>query len=246
MSDSHSPHAREHKPTTQVTMPPAKIVSARVMKEYILSIVTETFGKGSMFVPAMRIETHFDYQVPVVDMVSCNAVRLLLCCEADGSDCSFLTPAVFDDGISRTWFTPFDWTDSDLKSAFNGADKLSMLTADPTDADVYYIIFHDEDGIQKERLVDEAGKRLAREVASPEYRADVILKDKAHAKKSAAPDAIRQSFKTHLHNELLPYFHHLFMKENKEVERDLLVATDLESSLDKGSADIYVAYGAAV
>lgn len=223
-------------------MPPAKIVAPAVMKQYILNIMRETFGKGSILVPAMRIEMKFGNEVAVADMATCNTVRLLLCCEGDGSDCSFLTPARSEDRIMKTWWTTFDWTHQELTKAFNGADRLCLFEADTDKEDVVYVIFHEEDGIQKERLVDEAVKRLAREVKSSEYRAG---RGKAYAKKSTSAAADRQSFKMHLHNELLPYFHRLFMKENKEVECDLLDPTDIESSLDKSSADIFVAYGSA-
>jgi len=232
----------------QVTMPPGKIASNEVMQDVFLRAMRETFGKGSQLVAAMRVETHFESGLPVADMVSCNAVRLLLCCEGDGSKCSFTTSALSGRVKgSRTWFAPFHWkTPDELRKNFNSKDKLSLLNADDTGEDVYYIIFYDEDGgVQKEGLVDEAVKRLAREVFSPEYRTHFNINDKAHSKKSASPDFVKKAFAHHMREEMLPYFRRLLMKEKKNVECDVLDPRDVEAveaGLDQRSADIYVAY----
>lgn len=217
------PSRQQHSSTvsprsTFSNMPPSKRASVGVMEATFACKVKDSCGKGSMLVPAVRIETHFERETPE-DMVESNEMRLLLCADGHGSETSFSTSALqvpTGEKQERTWYCHASWQESELRQAYEGAGILSLLTPDPEDAHVYYVIFKKDcsDISSKMHVVDESTKMLVRSITDPEYNlagaCATACGDKKFAAKRPRKDQLDEAFAMYMRREKLPFFRGLF------------------------------------
>eukprot|EP00903_Cladosiphon_okamuranus_P017790 g16375.t1 len=235
-------------------MPPSKRASVEAMKAAFTLKLQDACGKGSMLVPAVRIETHFEKDNPD-DMVESNEMRLLVCADGHGKGTSFETsalPVAEGEKQDRTWYCHSSWQESELREAYEGPGILSLLMPDPEYVHVYYVIFKEsgENLARKMHTVDESTKRLVKSITDPGYNlTDACTTgygDKKYAVKRPRKTLLEEAFRIHMHNELLPYFRVLFAAENSEDPKTPVDAFDpmaKANRMDKESSFVYVTCG---
>lgn len=239
-------------------MPPSKRASVEIMEAKFTCKIKEACGKGSMLVPAVRIETHFERENPE-DMVESNEMRLLLCADGHGRETSFSTSALrvpTGEKQDRTWYCHASWQEPELRQAYEGAGGiLRLLTPDPEDAQVYYVVYKKDCGniSGKVHTVDESTKLLVKLITDPEYNlagaCATTCGDKKFAAKRSLKDQLNEAFSMHMLQEKLPFFRALFAADRDGEPKSPVDCIDpmaKADKMDKDSAFVYVTRGARV
>lgn len=241
--------------STFSNMPPSKRASVKAMEAHFTCKIKEACGKGSMIVPAVRIETHFERE-SADDMVESNEMRILLCADGYGRETSFSTsalPVPTGERQDRTWYCHPSWQEPDLRQAYEGAGILSLLMPDPVDANVYYVVFKKDCGniSGKMHVVDESTKLLVKSITDPKYNlagaCATACGDKKFAVKRPRKDQLNEVFRMHMHQEKLTFFRGLFAADRGGGPKspiDCLDPMAKAEKMDKDSAFVYVTRGA--
>lgn len=242
--------------STLSNMPPSKRASVEAMEAHFTSKLKEACGKGSMLVPAVRIQTHFEKENPQ-DMVESNEMRLLLCADGYGRETSFSTsalPVPTGEKQDRTWYCHASWQEADLRQAYEDSAMLSLLTPDPEDACVYYVVYKKGCGNISGNMhtVDESTKRLVKSITDPGYD---LVKDcgsasgtpKFAVKNPHREDRLNEVFRMHMREEKLQFFRCLFAADGgPKTPIDCFDPMAKADKMDKDSSFVYVTRGARV
>ena len=237
-------------------MPPSKRASVETMEARFTSKLKEACGKGSMLVPAVRIQTHFEKE-NAEDMVESNEMRLLLCADGYGRETSFSTsalPVPTGEKQDRTWYCHPSWQEADLRPVYEDSTMLSLLKPDPEDACVYYVVFKKDCGniSGNVHIVDESTKRLVKSITDKGY--DLV---KACGSASGTPkfavknprreDQLNKVFRMHMCEEKLSFFRCLFAADGgPKTPIDSLDPMAKVDNMDKDSSFVYVTRGSGV
>lgn len=248
-----TPHSQQPRRANKM---PGKEPNMRALNSAAIEKIRKTCGSGSVLLPAIRICGEFSCD-RVSDMVSVNAVRLLMCVDevSDEARTTFHSTKPPNSTGNNTWYTGMTWTTDELRRAYESKDMLSLLEPDPTDVDVYYVLFHTPDMwkatvgcMSKDDVIDEVVQSFMREVSSDEYP----LFSGASSKRGKIPRTyqMRLAFERQMTSQLLPYFHRLLMSTRAgatqaEVANASIDPAAAADTLDTTSADIFIAYASA-
>lgn len=215
-----------------------------------MSKMKEVCGKGSILVPVIRIESHFEKDRRD-DMVECNLMKLVVSSDGYGCGTSAFTSAIAvpaGEKKHRTWYCQYSWTQKELEEAYLGNGTMSLLKADPEDKDVFYVIFFDPEMKHQLNAVEETTKRLVRSITADEYNlagaCTTACNDKAFAVGHTRKEQLERVFGKHMYDELLPNFRRLLSVDmgGETTHCDNLDPMAKDARIVKDSADSFIAY----
>ncbi|CAM9710645.1 unnamed protein product [Ectocarpus sp. 6 AP-2014] len=229
---------------------PGKLAKRSIIEEHLMQSLRSSTGSGTGFVSAIRVSTDFkDYKEKRADdLVRANNVRLLLnvrngktTFRTSRLECCGKPLCTFSgnhDNRSRTYFTCRGWTDHELQQAHQLGCLVSLLEADPLDANVYYIVHADDVWQHYVDEIDFAVKRLARELLLT--LGEGRLRDKFLAKQPAVV-RLNEEFHDQMFRVLLPSFQRMVSSDKQEKSpADVLDSVGVKQ-VDE-TVDIYIAY----
>ena len=213
-----------------------------------MNTTKELCGKGSLLVPVVRIETHFEKD-KTEDMVESNLMRLLVCSDGFGCGTSVFTSAISvpeGEKKHRTWHCQYCFTLEELEKAYLVDGIVSLLKADPEDRDIFYVIFYDPDMMHQVNVIDETTKRLVKSITADDYNlagaCTTACNDKSFVVEHTRKQQLERVFRKHMHDELLPYFRRLLSVDTGGTHCDTLDPMAKDANIVKDSASTFIAY----